>query len=461
MIGRRLRRVLVGICALLLAAAGAVGLWFVWPHSTVTITLDPGQRFQTIRDWETTAEVFWTPDYEPFRQDIYERLVTQIGISRVRLETFSGAENTDQSFEKFRSGEIDMQGWRDRRYTTVNDDADPFHINPAGFDWANLDWRIDNHLLPILAAGKKHGERIDINFCYVAFTKQIKSGVYIHTDPEEYAEFILAAFLHMREKYGIVPDYFEPLLEPDNVKEWTPHSFGVAIAAATRRLKEAGFAPKIVMPSVTNIHNAIPWLKEIEKVPGAMDLANEFSYHRYYGGEIKVLKSVHERAAERGLETAMLEYWGGKGTYDLLHNDLKYAQVSAWQGRTALTQHKIDLSRPKGDQLVLSEDVRYTVQYTHYIRPGAVRIGAGSSADDWADPLAFVNPDGGTVVEVKAEGAGPIAVRGLPEGDYKVSWAVASGSGALPEAVHVGPDGLLQAKVPGKGVLTISPAALP
>lgn len=113
MIGRRLRRVLVGICALLLAAAGAVGLWFVWPHSTVTITLDPGQRFQTIRDWETTAEVFWTPDYEPFRQDIYERLVTQIGISRVRLETFSGAENTDQSFEKFRSGEIDMQGWRD------------------------------------------------------------------------------------------------------------------------------------------------------------------------------------------------------------------------------------------------------------------------------------------------------------------------------------------------------------
>ena len=214
MIGRRLRRMLVGICALLLAAAGAVGLWFVWPHSTVTITLDPGQRFQTIRDWETTAEVFWTPDYEPFRQDIYERLVTQIGISRVRLETFSGAENTDQSFEKFRSGEIDMQGWRDRRYTTVNDDADPFHIKPAGFDWANLDWRIDNHLLPILAAGKKHGEKIDISFCYVAFTKQIKSGNYIHTDPEEYAEFILAAFLHMRDKYGIVPDYFEPLLEP-------------------------------------------------------------------------------------------------------------------------------------------------------------------------------------------------------------------------------------------------------
>jgi hypothetical protein len=105
-----------------------------------------------------------------------------------------------------------------------------------------------------------------------------------------------------------------------------------------------------------------------------------------------VLNSVHERAAERGLETAMLEYWGGKGTYDLLHNDLKYAQVSAWQGRTALTQHKIDLSRPKGDQLVLSEDVRYTVQYTHYIRPGAVRIGAGSSADRPGGPAGFRQP---------------------------------------------------------------------
>ncbi|MFZ1663632.1 MAG: hypothetical protein WAT77_16905, partial [Paracoccaceae bacterium] len=107
------------------------------------------------------------------------------------------------------------------------------------------------------------------------------------------------------------------------------------------------------------------------------------------------------------------------------------------------------------------EDVRYTVQYTHYIRPGAVRIGAGSSAVDWADPLAFVNPDGGSVVEVKAEGATPLAVRGLPEGDYKVSWAVTSGSGELPDSIHVGADGVLLAKVPGKGVLTISAVALP
>jgi len=438
-----------------LVAAAVIGVVLL-PPKKVVVKIDPSQHFQTIRDWEATIEVFWTPEFEPFRQEIYDRIVSEVGITRLRLETFSGAENTDQSFERFRAGTLDMQGWRDRRYTTVNDDDDPHHINWAGFDFANLDFRIETHLLPILERAKAHGQKMDVTFTYVAFTKQIKSGIYIHTDPEEYGEFILAAFLHMRDKYGLVPDYFEPVLEPDNIKEWSPEKYGRAVAAATRRLKEAGFAPKIIMPSVTDVHHAIPWLKEIEKVPGAMDLANEFSYHRYYGGEPKVLKSLHERAAERGLETAMLEYWGGKGTYRELHNDLKYAQVSAWQNRSVLAAYRIDPSRPAGQQLLPTEDIRYTIQYTRQIRPGAIRIGADGSNDAVADPLAFTNPDGGTVVELNVGRTAQIDIEGLPPGPYRLSWAIAGGSGERPDPVVVGSDGRASIKAPGVGVVTLA-----
>lgn len=427
-------------------------------RADVTVTFDPQTRFQTIRAWESTIEVFWTPDYEPFRAEIYDRIIGEVGITRLRLETFSGAENIDHSFDQFRTGAIDMDGWRARRYATVNDDADPFHINWAGFDFANLDWRIEQHLLPILERAKVHNQKIDIDFTYVAFTKQIRNGSYIHTDPEEYAEFTLAAFLHMRDKYGIVPGSFEPLLEPDNNIEWTPHKLGLAIAAATRRLNHAGFHPRVIVPSVSDIHQVLPWLDGIAAVPGAMDNVAEISYHRYHGGDPVLLKAIAARALKDGLETSMLEYWGGKATYLTLHDDLKLANVSSWQGRTVLKHHSIDLSRPVGQQLVLNDDVRYNRLYFTAIRPGCTRIAAKSTAPQEVNPLAFVYPDGTMAVVMRTEKAAAAHIKGLPEGDYWLETAFEGGGTADKVFFHVGPDHAFTASIPARGVIAIRPA---
>jgi len=439
------------------AATGAAALGSRMAYASADIRLDPATRFQTMRGWETTLEVFWTEDFSPFRAEIYDRLITEVGITRLRLEVWSGAENTDRSFENFQSGAIDIQGWRDRRYSTVNDDDDPFHINWAGFDFANLDWRVEQHLLPILERARVHGQKMEINFTYVAFTKQIKIGEYVHTNPEEYAEFILASFLHLRDKYGIVPDSFEPILEPDNVPQWNPQLFGQAVAAATRRLDHAGFHPRVVLPSVTDIHKLIPWMKEIIKVPGAMDGVRELSYHRYHGGEIALLQKIAALAKTLGLETAMLEYWGGKGVYPLLHNDLKYADVTVWQGRSALSHHHIDTSRPAGQQLVLNEDVRFDRLYYAAIRPGAVRIGAATSNAKAADPVAFVTPEGGMAVVLRLDKAASVAVHDLPAGDYLLETAYGGGGTTAPVSFHADGAQPFVTDLPGPGVISIRP----
>ena len=425
-------------------------------NNTVEITLDPATSYQKIRGWEATVEVFWDAEQDPNRAEIYRRVIEEVGITRIRVESFSGAENTDHSFDQFRTGAIDMEGWRARRYATVNDNDDPFLINPAGFDWANLDWRIEQHLVPLQAAAKAIGRTLEVTFTYVAFTKQIKGGAYIHTDPEEYAEFILAAFLHMRDKYALVPDNFEPILEPDNIAQWNPVLMGQAIAAATRRLAHAGFTPRIIAPSVTDVKNALPWFDGIASVPGAIDGIKELSYHRYHGAWPIILQKLAARAESAGIETSMLEFWGGKGTYQTLHEDLKFGNVSCWQGRTVLKCHKIDPTKPLGQQLTLFEDVRYNVQYYRYVHPGAVRIAAASSAPAAIDPLAFVNQDGAHTVVVKAEASAPLAINGLPEGQYRVSYAVPSGSVVLPDPVAVEAGKPLLTEIPDKGVLTVA-----
>lgn len=451
--------------ALLAASTLAVAAFGVWSArraiaigGAVDITLDPAQRFQTFRAWEATIELLVREAWAPSHLEIFERLGTEVGITRLRLECQSGIENNRQAFEKAMAGQIDLKSWRALRYATVNDDADPFHINPAGFDFTSLDWRVDNFLLPLQEIAAKSGRRYEVNLNYVAFTQQITDGAYIHTDPEEYAEFVLATFLHLKEKYGIVPEYFEPILEPDNIPSWTPALMGPAVAAATRRLVHAGFRPKFIVPAVTNIKNALPFFDAIAATPGATELLSELAYHRYWGGWPAILEELAARAKEMGLETSMLEFWGGRATYDTLHDDLLYGQISAWQGRTVLSYHASDAAKPAGQQVSLTDDTRMNMPYFRAIRPGYQRIGAASSLAEAVAPLAFQTPEGGMTVVVKSIGAAPIVIHGLPAGSYRVDWATPRGSGGTDAPVATAADGTLAIEIPDAGTLSVVPA---
>jgi hypothetical protein len=263
----------------------------------------------------------------------------------------------------------------------------------------------------------------------------------------------------MRDRYGFVPDSWEVILEPDLPKSknaWDGRSIGRAIVAASRRLTAHGFSPAFVAPSVTDMRNAVPYLDAIASVPGAMENVVEFSYHRYRGRSPKVLRAIAARAQDHGISPSMLEWWFGKATYEVLHEDLKTGSVSAWQGRVVGGHFDIDGRTSDSPVLTLRDDIRYNRQYFRHIRSGAVRIEAISDDPTVLDPLGFVNTDGTYVVVVKAHEAGRLSIRGLPAGRYTVSYTVATESEDLVNPIAVEPNEMLSTSIPGAGVIAVS-----
>lgn len=428
------------------------------------INLDPSVKHQIFSGWESNVELLFEPGettYDRIREEVYDRSVNEVGINRVRLEVRSGAENPDSGWTDFLNQIIGSDVWYPRRYPAVNDNDDPFTINPTGFDFSELDFRVEAGVLPVRQRVSANGEKLFVNLCYVAFTGDIEGG-HIHQNPEEYAEFMLASYQHMEQKYGFVPDAIEVILEPDLSPHWDGKWIGRAIVAAGRRLEQAGYTPRFIAPSTTDMRNAISYFDDLADVDGATGYMYEISYHRYKGNSDSknVLKKLVARAQKYDLGTSMLEWWFGHANHDVLHEDLKLGHNTAWQGRELrdlFTVHNPNSDKPT---LTLPNDTRMNIQYTKYIRPGAQRIGATSTNERQFDPLAFINTNGSYVVVVKANRAGTFTINGLPAGQYTISYATGETSDTEEHPLSVNANGRLDASIPAAGVITASGMAV-
>ena len=268
--------------------------------------------------------------------------------------------------------------------------------------------------MPLRARLAARGETLSLNLNYVSFGTSTA-----HQDPAEYAELMLAAFQHMQRRYGFVPDAIEVLLEPENTS-WRAPRIGQAIAAAGARLAEAGFHPDFIAPSVMDMANAVPFLDEIVKVPGALTYLKEVAYHRYGGVSDANLVAIHERAAQYGLRTSMLEHIGSD--VEDLYKDLTLAQISAWQQYTLAyptTDNGAQYYYIKDGRPVAGQRTEALRQYFRYVRAGAYRVAAASDTPR-VRPVAFTNPDGRVVVVLHLERREVLTVKGLPAGHYYV-----------------------------------------
>lgn len=450
---RRVFKVFLAPAALLLGSACNA--------QQVEITIDPAQRFQTMSGWELNSEI---ADVESGRDRALPRYgdalmdlaVDRVGVNRLRVEVRSGAENTDANWRRFAARQIDAKAWRPLRYATVNDNADPQVINWAGFDFSELDNNIEQAVIPMRRRLEARGERLFVNLCYVAFTDQLRGGAYHHDDAEEYAEFVLATYLHMQSKWGFVPDTWEVILEPDLVGRWDGREIGERIVATAARLQAHGFTPRFVTPSVVSMAAAAPFIDGIAKVDGAMAHVEEFSYHRYRGVSSRALEAIAERAARYGKRTAMLEFWFGQATHEVLREDLTEGVNSAWQGQALMDLVDLDLSDPQKVRMSLRQDSRMNAQYFRFVRSGAHRIGARSSAARELAPVAFVNANGAAVVVLDARHpVNAVTVRGLPAGSYRISLAAGQETRDPAEIREVGADGALTLTIPEAGVVSI------
>lgn len=442
----------LGILATLTAATLALALTAGRGMSDADITIDTGQRFQVIDGWEATADIPDDPSkprWAAYEGQMVDRLVEEVGINRIRLEIASGAETHTGILTRFVAGKVPYDDWKGTRYLMENDNADPFVIDPAGFDFAVMDWHVEHSVLPMAQRLAARGEKLVVNLCYVSF----RDGHYFQMEPEEYAELILAAYQHLKSKYDLVPDALEVILEPDNSSgAWNGGIMGRAMVATARRLEDNGFSPAFVAPSVKNMDRAVPYLDAISRVPGAMDHVVELSYHRYGGVSLKALRGIAARAKQLGIRTGMTELWFGKADYRVLLQDLTIGNSATFQGR--VLQGFFDVSKGANPVLTPRPEIPALSLIYRAVRHGAVRIGAKVSVRG-LEPVAFVNADGRQVVAVGTSSAVTLHLRGLEPGRYGISYWLASADGILPDA-DLAAGGVLDVAMPGAGLLVVS-----
>jgi hypothetical protein len=397
--------------------------------------------------------------FATYKGPLLDRIVNELGINRVRLEIQSGMENpVDYWSQYFITHAIDINGWRAHRYEIINDNADPFVLNSAGIKFSGLDNTVDNVVTPMRQRLAARGERLYVNLNYVDFD----GSPFEHSsDPNEYAELMLAIFRHLQSKYGWVPDAIEISLEPDNTANWGPAAIGNAIVAAGDRLKAAGFSPDFIAPSTTNAARAIQYFDTMVQIPRVTEYLTELAYHRYSGVTPQVIQTLGSRAAAAGIRAGMLELVGA--TYDDLHEDLTLGRNSSWQQFSLAycnpddaggKYYGVDTSNPNNPIVTMMSRSRFLRQYFLFVRLGAVRIGA-LSGDGRFNPVAFRNPNGKIVVVVKAADGGSFEVRRLPAGTYGRKYTTFQQYNIDLADVSVGASGTLSASIPATGVITI------
>ncbi len=422
----------------------------------IQIDIDLDQRFQTMNGWEATlnlADDPQNPAWADYHDQVLERAINGIGINRLRLEIRSGAETRSNWNSMFMAGEIPYETWKAHRYPVENDNDDPNLIDWSGFSFDELDWHVEENVLPLMALAEARDEKLWINLCYVSFI----SGRNVHHDPEEYAEFVLATYLHLNEKYGFVPDSWEVILEPDLKRDmWTGKMIGEAIVSSAKRLRAEGFEPAFVVPSVTNMNNAVRYIKDIGKVPGAMDDVIELSYHRYKGANKNNLREITQLARKHGVGTSMLELWFGRANSDVLHEDLTLGENVAWQSRALFGIFQAPpKNQPDANPRVKGE-MRYNRQYFRDVRLGATRIGAKSSLKSRIKPVAFQNVDSSVTVILDAEEQSEIELLGLPSGNYRAYYIANKKYAEMDDVLTVGETGTLKVEMPGPGLMTLT-----
>jgi hypothetical protein len=434
LIQRRKRALLASGAALALLASGFAA-YRQWQRTAPTVvTIDASARYQTIDGWSVYPR-YWEDDktnnrfdrsFEPYTGQVSDYLVNELGLNAVRIEIWSGLENPKDHWHEHYEGRLTYTDYANLRYEKINDNDDPNVLDPNGFQVSKFDHRM-SMVMPLVRAIEERGEKPFLTVCYVDFTASADSrrGTLDHAEhPEEFAEFVLFFFQRLKEKYGLSPDSFEIILEPENTFSWRGPQIGRALVGVARRLEDEGFTPRFIAPSNTSMSNAIDYFDEMAKVPGALELLDTFSYHRYRLERTAYAEEIWQRAREHGKKTAMLEKMGAG--IDVLFEDLVVGHVSGWQQWAAAERLEFDYGHYA---LVDNRDATHTrilpakaslllSQVFRYVRRGAVRIGAASDRRD-KRVVAFVNASGDQVVVVRARRAGgALTLRGLAPGRY-------------------------------------------
>jgi O-glycosyl hydrolase len=418
--------------------AAATGVWPAAVWAAVNVTLDPAVQYQTIRGWGAAS---WTPPWlsTELREAGIREVVNELGLTRLRLEVPAGNGSEGGAWEQ------------------PNDDWDPLHINWPAFNTAAVDRRVTDVVLPFKTAVEANGEPFNLYVSPSLFDNGSSGAApgWLLNNPGEYTEFALAFLLYLRDTYGIEADYYCILNEAGNNNPFNASVVAEMIKALGPRLEAAGLSTRIQFPESVNAQAA--WNSYIQRVQGDDEVWRYIgclSYH-LYGTNDPYRSQIGNLGASLGLPTAQTEYMNL--TMNHLYDDLTLGQVSFWEiyGLTQCLQW--NLSNASFTRVGQYWSFR---QVMHFVRPGAVRIGAISD-DSNLRVLAFSRDDGMTVVLINGSGSRAVNLVNLPMGTYGVCQSVAGGAcqelglQAVVAGRSSAATGALPVTVPSNAVMTI------
>lgn len=393
------------------------------PAEPITVTLQPQVRFQTLLGWGGPAGLFWLP--ERLVDEIIEESVNGLGLTRLRFEP-------------------PRREWED----VFNDDGDPYHIHWASFKTARTDAFVAKVLLPFKRRVEANGEPFSL-YVSPSFFDGGSSGsvpAWLLHSPAEYAEWATAMLLHLRNKHGIVADYYCICNEAGNNNPFTPQAVSPMIKVLGPSLKALGFPTRIQFPECVNANTSWNYIRAVQKDEEMWDFVGLVSYHLY--GNNSERPNIRDFAWRKGLPTGQTEFMGL--TIQHLYEDFTEGGVSFWEFYALNDFLRLNPSRTWFAHAPAFWEFRQVIRY---VRPGAVRIEATSS-DPSLRCLAFVKGGATTVVLLNTSPpaqARRVRLRGLPPGTYGLSW---SAGGVYHE------EGVRRMGDSGEDVLEVPPGAV-
>jgi len=449
--------------------------------SAIALTVQPTQQFQTFEAWRATATgPYFSRSGGPSQllptallNQMLDDLVFDLGLSGLRIEI-----HEKQAIE------------------ATNDNADPFSINTAGFDFTRTyEFVADNQLvdpvlkmqqvvLPFKSRVESRGEPFT---SYVTLIYGY-SGFPAHWhNAEEYAEVAEAYHVWARSTFNFTPTYWVIVNEPNSSFFGASKELENDVVATGARLRTRGFATKIQTVETVNAQSGN--MQSVMSNAMARQYVGMLSYHGYdystgsvppFGGR----NTFRSTAQQYGPPTGMTEVccksgWDGSYTNALgwardIYWNLTEGNASVWEPLAMMyTCSAAGCSSGGNSPIMIDRDFsRYFKlpayyglrQFSQRIRPGYRRVGvscpsctSNATVGQNLKPVAFQGPAGQMVVVIinDQSGSQAIALSGLPAGTYDISGVdPANTSGRTFSAQSVSAGQALNFTLPAQAIVT-------
>lgn len=405
-----------------------------------TITIDPNITYQTILGWGAASGAPpWTSQL--LRDAIIKEAVNELGLTRLRLELPSGNRSNMIAWE-----------WE-------NDDWDPLNINWSAFNTSAADKRILQMVLPFKLAVEANGEPFNL-YVSPSFFDGGSSGsapTWLLRNPGEYAEFAVAYLLNLKNIHDIDADFYCILNEAGNNNPFNAWVVAEMIKTLGPRLQAVGLSTRIQFPE--SINARVAWDNYIQNVKGDEEVwqcVGCLSYH-LYGTDDPFRSYIRDLGISKGLPTAQTEFMNLNMNH--LYADLTLGGTSYWE---TYGLGQCFRWNPNNTSFARIRQYWNFRQVMHYVRPGAIRIGATSN-DANLRTLAFKRDGKITVVLINGSGSRTVNIYNLSVGTYGICQSVGGGvyrELGLQDTVAGrlgGSTGVLTVSVPSNAVMTIYP----